>query len=552
MIYPNTFPIHRQNIAEMKVFESLKTLDKDRFDIFFNKTFALRNIKENQLYEVDFLVFDKTGGRITHIFVIEVKGGKASYSAQKNQWYLGDFAQDTGPDVQVMNYVSFLRARYGQYIENKAIVTWLLWFPDGVKGNKEELPSHLSHWRILDQYALDNPRYYLEQASENIEAKLSNFDGVDLEIYQNHILKDLLQDFTLPSNLKSLLTDMKISFQQVEENQKLFFTGMLHLPRLAIEGCAGSGKSVLAKCAALELSSNGKKTLFLCFNRILKNQLAEELPGEVKVDTVLNFMMEYIQKIDKDWIRSYKAADQSLLEKDIPKKFQQILKSAPVHKDDRFEAIIFDESQDMNESWIKFILKFLIGKGQVFVFFDPMQNIFQREFNLPDSEPWVHIPLNYNHRNSTKINSFINDLVGTNLQSGLVPEGKDVIIKSYSSPEDLIGKLDALLMQLCFYEKVPLEDIKIIVDGSTKDWEYLSKNGKSFTLKSMDPNSVKEKNTIYFTSVNRFKGCEAAVVILILDGPLRPVENPKLRYTQISRAKGLLWVIEKKNEKCSV
>ena len=83
MIYPSTFPIHRQNMAEMKVFHALKTLDNGRFDIFFNKTFALRNQKENQLYEVDFLVFDKRGGRVTNIFVIEVKGGKVSYSAKK-------------------------------------------------------------------------------------------------------------------------------------------------------------------------------------------------------------------------------------------------------------------------------------------------------------------------------------------------------------------------------------------------------------------------------------------------------------------------------------
>jgi ATP-dependent exoDNAse (exonuclease V) alpha subunit len=47
------------------------------------------------------------------------------------------------------------------------------------------------------------------------------------------------------------------------------------------------------------------------------------------------------------------------------------------------------------------------------------------------------------------------------------------------------------------------------------------------------------------TSINRFKGCEAEVVILILKGSLLPITEKQIRYTQMSRARGMLCILEK-------
>jgi superfamily I DNA and RNA helicase len=96
--------------------------------------------------------------------------------------------------------------------------------------------------------------------------------------------------------------------------------------------------------------------------------------------------------------------------------------------------------------------------------------------------------------------------------------------------------------------KVPKEDIMILTDGSTKDWDLtIHKNG--FEYQVLDPVKAREKEKIYYSSIRRFKGCEAPVVILLLKQRLEKIKNGETKhknrlYTQLSRAKGLLYVLE--------
>jgi hypothetical protein len=545
MIFPSTFPLLNPNYAEKQVFHAMEQLGGD-FDVFYSKSFARKHPKEALLYEIDFLVFDLRGGRLNHIFVFEVKGGNMSYNAKSNKWKSGDYYLDISPENQVMDYVKNLIARYYYTIAGKVPVTWLLWFPDGLKGKKEYLPSHLSHWRVLDQYSLKEPIQHLDCVIDALKDDVKEFSGVDLELYETHIKAELTKSFTLAANLQSVLDQMQMSFALLEQQQKNFFSSLMGIQRLAVEGCAGSGKSFLAKSAASEFANAGKKVLFICFNRFLKHQSIKFLPKEAEVDTILNFMREYIVKKDPQWIRNYTTQHEKNLEIDIPTKFNQVLKSSPVHADDRFDAIIIDEGQDMNGAWVKLLLKFLKGKGQAFIFYDPMQNIFNRDFALPSSEAWIPIQLNHNHRNAKSINAFINETLDLTIQSGAVPEGLPIKIKSYFEGE-LLEKLDNLLVQLIRYRKANPQQITVLVDGSTKDWDFGNlKLASGLQLKWLLPDEELRPDEISLTSVNHFKGSESDIIILILREPLHPVKNRKLRYTQLSRAKGGLWVLEKK------
>ncbi len=205
-----------------------------------------------------------------------------------------------------------------------------------------------------------------------------------------------------------------------------------------------------------------------------------------------------------------------------------------------------DEGQDMHQSWIKLIMHVLKGKGQLMVFYDNLQNIFNKNFALPESESWVPFKLAYNYRNTKKINDFINKILKTSFVSGAVPEGKDVVVKSYEKKDELPQKLELLLKQLHQLQKIPVADIKILVDGSSKDWHFLESGGE-IPIRNLDPNQEACSKTVYFTSVNRFKGCESDVIILLLNGSLAPETEAdrKIRYTQMSRAKGMLWVMER-------
>jgi hypothetical protein len=215
-------------------------------------------------------------------------------------------------------------------------------------------------------------------------------------------------------------------------------------------------------------------------------------------------------------------------------------------EEELFDVLIVDEGQDMDGAWIEMLLlHFLKKEGQALVFFDPKQNIFQRDFYLPSAANWASMQLPYNYRNAKTINRFVNTHLGLNTQSGNVPEGIPVKIRPYSS-ENLVDELDRLLLRLLHIEKVGTPQITVIVDGSTQDWELEGRElpQAKLMLRWLSPTEEKEKGNLYMTSINRFKGCESDVVILILKEPLLPISNANIRYTQLTRAKGGLWVLE--------
>ena len=544
MIYPPNFPTHNSNHAERKVFEALKQLDPYQFDVFWNRTFAGdragRSHGEEDLYEIDFLVFDLREECLNHIFVIEVKGGRISFSAEENKWYQSGREMDTAPDVQAMRYASNMIARYAERIKHKVPVTWLLWFPDGLI-EEEELPTQFASWRVADQSALDDPLEFLELAKEEQEGSYYGYKGITPDEYKSSIYKDLTKGFGISPNLKSLLEEMKISIELAESHQKIFFTGLMAIPRLAVEGGAGSGKTVMAKCGAEILHEQGKKVLFLCYNRYLFSQLEKDLSAGIKVDTILNFMVEYINGFEPRWFEN-EEKDQEFFNTRLPDKFKEVLKKYPIDEDDKFDAIFIDEAQDMELSWLNLFLKFLKPEAKYLLFYDPRQNIFEKNFVLPISESWTKIPLQYNYRNTIKINDFINDTLGTHFLSGPVPEGEKVQLRTYRQ-EDVGGALYRCLKELNHVGKLPLEKIKIITDGAAENFK-LEQFNNGYCYELLDAENEPEAEKVYYTSIHRFKGCESEVVILLLKRPLTNIKYPNTLYTQLSRAKSLLYVLE--------
>ncbi|SDA96006.1 hypothetical protein SAMN03080617_04164 [Algoriphagus alkaliphilus] len=548
MIYPNTFPEYRKNFAEKVVFDALSDLG-DEFEIFYNKSFAKRHHREPLLYEVDFLIFDLRGGKLNYVFVVEVKGGAISYSAKRNLWYSGDREMEKGPDEQAASYVRNLISRYEKVGANAVPFIWLLWFPDGVKKSKEYLPSQLDKWRVLDQYALTDPTKFIDNTINQLPHNFKHFGGLTFEKYQEVIQKDLLADFDQTPNLKALLHEINLTYDQLATNQKAFFTGLTDLPRLAISGGAGSGKSILAKFAATYFTEEGKNVLLLCFNKQLKNDLSKGLPKIVLVDHVLNFMSSMIHQFTGKAV----TADLENLEdyylNVLPTEFFTIIQSREWKDAELFDAIVIDEGQDMKGEWLEWFVTLLKPEGKYFIFFDERQNIFNRDFRLPQSEVWTPFKLSYNYRNSKNINSYINSHLNLSLIPGVVPEGREVMLKSYTSQENLLKEISKILFQLIRKDEIPHSLIKIMLDGSLRSWEIEEwKLDFEFNLALLDPDKEQDKNVIYLTSINRFKGCESDVLILVLKTPLFPIPDEKMRYTQLSRAKGLLIIFEKLEE----
>ena len=541
MIYPENFPSHHPDRAERKVFDALKQLDPYDFDVFWNRTFAGNTKEETDLYEIDFLVFDLREETLNHIFVIEVKGGNLQFEAKENKWYQSGREMDAGPDHQVMACASNILKRYRKLIEYKVPVTWLLWFPDGVL-DKNTLPTQFLEWRVLDQNNLDDALTAIDEAKLEQESSHAHYKGISPDEYEGSIKKDLTQSLGISTNLRTLLEEMKISIELAETHQKVFFTGLFNIPRLAIEGCAGSGKTILAKCAAEMLHEKGDKVLFLCFNLYLRGRVEKELSDEIQTNVVLDFMKDVIVSREPEWYSEQNLPENEMYGK-LPGKFKEVLKKYPVKENEKYDTILVDEAQDMDISWLNMFLKFIKPDGKYILFYDRKQNIFRTNFDLPISEKWTKIPLTYNYRNTKKINAFINETLDTNFTSGEVPEGEKVRRREYR-PEDIGGALFRSLSELHKMGHIPLENIKIITDGAAAGWELEQYSNSTFSYELLEEDETIDKKKVYYSSIHKFKGCESEVVILILKKPLVENENPNVLYTQLSRAKSLLYVLE--------
>jgi len=541
MIYPENFPSHHPDHAERKVFDALKQLDPYHFDVFWNRTFAGNTKEETDLYEIDFLVFDLREETLNHIFVIEVKGGNLQFEAKENTWYQSGREMDTGPDHQVIAYASNILKRYRKIIEYKVPVTWLLWFPDGVL-DKNTLPTQFLDWRVLDQNNLDDALTAIDEAKLEQESSHHHYQGISPDEYEGTIKKDLTQSLGISTNLRTLLEEMKISIELAETHQKVFFTGLFNILRLAVEGCAGSGKTILAKCAAELLHEKGDKVLFLCYNLYLKARVEKELSDEIQTNDALGFMKYFISSREPEWYSQQNLSENEMFAK-FPGKFKEVLQKYPVKETEKCDALLVDEAQDMDIAWLNMFLKFIKPGGKYILFYDRKQNIFRSKFDLPISEQWTKIPLTYNYRNTKKINAFINETLNTNFTSGEVPEGEKVRRREYR-PEDLGGALFRSLSELHKMGHIPLENIKIITDGAAAGWELEKFSNPTFSYELLAEDKVLDRNKVYYSSIHKFKGCESEVVILILRKPLVENEDPNVLYTQLSRAKSLLYVLE--------
>ena len=151
--------------------------------------------------------------------------------------------------------------------------------------------------------------------------------------------------------------------------------------RVLIAGGAGTGKTIIAREKAIRLSSEGMKTLLLCYNRPLADHIREQCQASLNLDVAT-----FHQLCDK-WIRrAQKEIGTNFLQKanrDYPKadKYDQLMPLALSNAVDalgpKYDAIIVDEAQDFGDDyWLP--IEMLLNKlddGLLYIFLDENQDI---------------------------------------------------------------------------------------------------------------------------------------------------------------------------------
>ena len=554
MLYPSEFPGDKNpENPEWKVFQQMSKLPSDQFDVFYSRTFS--GIKKNEKieYEIDFIVTDLRDHFFNALVCIEVKGGSLVQKIDETWTQNGN--PIPSPVAQATSAMHSLVERHTM-ISRDVPFGWMLCFPDIKVDPSKPLPTNISPLQLIDIQKLDNLQEALVNYFDHLRNSMPDHRGLNHGKY-NFFIEPWIKDhgFVLPLSAR-MESDEKLFIQLTQKQAKVLQQAEEN-SKVRLRGIAGSGKTVIAKELAVKYAEMGKKVLFLCFNKVLSENINHHFrlrKANVKVHTYHSFAFWKIVTSKKDsgenfsdnrdwWDKNFDTQDfWSFL---ISAKMLDLYFDFP--ESDKYDVIIIDEGQDFNEDWYESIYCFLKKDGRLLVFMDDQQNINQACSAIPGIETFTKLQLTDNCRNTRRITGKMSEIIeyGIENMEG-IPDGEEIKIISYKNNTDQQTKILSEIKDLITEKDIKPEQILILLNSDIGQ-SCLSKTrliGK-LQLRSLGDNGIPDKNSINYTHIKTFKGLEADIIFII---DTHKVDyDPKLFYTQVSRAKHLLYILQKED-----
>jgi len=328
---------------------------------------------------------------------------------------------------------------------------------------------------------------------------------------------------------------------RLTEEQKRVLDLLETSRRVAIEGAAGSGKTVLAVEKARRLGRSGKKVVLLCFNRPLADFLAAS--ADVYEAQTFHGLCHDLAIAAGLPFEVPDAADGQALfwEKEAPAVLLEALDKLP---EKRYDAVVVDEGQDFRTDWWVAIEALLEDpdEGELIVFFDPKQNLYGG--GPPAALGVSPHRLKWNCRNTANIAKYACALIGEEASvKPEAPEGVSVTEIECASEREAIDAVRRTLHRLLTEEKLSHEQV-VVLSTHNHERSPLAKErdlGPATLVPFGEPLGGRG---VRFASLQRFKGLEADAVILtdVEAGALG--SGPRHVYVGATRARHVLVVVK--------
>jgi len=510
--------------SEQIVFDAIKSYLSDNWIVFHSLDF-IKDDQYNKRWdgEIDFLLYHPNKG----ILVLEVKGGKISY--QNGTWY-----QNNHKITPIL-----------QSKRNKYAIMQLL-----QKNLERDVPIKFAHsvcfpncaeqtvWPLEAQgIVLTNDKFSsIELFASKILADVHMPGSITGKVSEEEILQILSPKFKYGCRLFDQINIEEKQFIAFTEQQCVILDALENFKQLKIEGCAGSGKTIMAVKKAKQLAAQGKNVLLLCYNKLLAQYLKKSVQDIPNIQAVafFEFCIEVLnipaEQIDKH------RSNSRLYSEVLPKALKKYLSATCMS----YDAVIVDEGQDFaSEAW-DVIGLLPDSEGYFYIFYDPNQNIYQQDLQLPD----FHIPpvtLNKNCRNTKNICEALVPYLSTTitiLESS--PTGTEVNVLNGDAREELGKELE----RLCSTEGVSSHDI-VILGAHSLNNTSVGDNPKIKHFTIVDGFHNKNSFHVSYYTYMKFKGCESKVIILLdVDENDLRWQNKNCIYTAMSRAVHHLSIIK--------
>lgn len=525
--------------AERKVFERMAAELDDSWVVFYSRPWlGLKPDGEEVDGECDFLLARGDSG----ILAIEVKGGGIRYDPQIDQWTSQDrygfrhriknpVAQARSSKYQILNKLKkgptlacrHLRAAHAVILPDAESVRADLGpdMPPWLFCCRPDFEGNLAGW-LTDRLGT------IDDAS--CEEPLGRDGIAALEAL-------LAKPFQIRMTTGHIARGDDAELATLTPQQFRILSLLEEVPRAAVGGGAGTGKTVLAAEKARRCAESGLRTLLTCFNRPLADHLSEALHEILRLD-VMTFQACCRRKAE---LAGLAVPTGALTSNTLANTFPELLVDAMADRPNlAYDAVVVDEGQDFQAHWWVAIDSLLdpAGPGILYIFHDANQRVYPETARIPKDVKATPFPLGENLRNTQRIHEVLRPHY-----SGppVVPVGPIGLPVRWSAVNkgDLGRALDAAVARCTGEDGIRPEDLAVLVSSEARLHELCS-TGRlgGHPTAACGP---KRTGVITLDTVRRFKGLESSVAILVVDGEM--ARDRELLYVALSRARAFLVVL---------
>jgi len=455
--------------------------------------------------EIDFVILNKNG----KVLFIEQKNGALDESSGALVKHYGNSSKDVAD--QIHRSVDKVREKF-QWTQGKGerlIVDYLIYCPD--YQIKSINAAGINASRVVDASQKEKLAEIIESLCVTSSEETVNYKKLE---------SFFRQTFELVPDIHAHKEKLDKSFVRQSGALVNVLANLEMQPfRLRVMGTAGSGKSLVVQSFMEKEAEQGKRQLFLCFNRMLaekrKALWLNDHNDDSVIQTFYGFCSDFLtsQGLALDYQKMFKQGEtfwQDVLE--------QVM-ALDIDEAWMFDTLIVDEGQDFQEDWYEIAKLFLKENASILWLEDKEQKlVFGSSVQL---DQFVSYRCNINYRSPETIARFILNTLPIKFEIGNPLPGLGVDVHEYQNEQEQPKKVANIVQQL-IRQGFNQDEIYIVsCKGANKSiFSKLDKIGNlplsHFTGNYDDAGQqVMTEGQLHFDSIYRFKGLESPAVILV-------------------------------------
>lgn len=481
-------------------------------------------------WEVDLVVGMPDAG----FAAIEVKGGHVHRA--EGQWWQqtpeGRRAIDLEDQATSGKYLlrRYLQ-RHPGWRHGKPRMIHMVMLPDTILGPEDPSPGLPRRW-IIDKHQLnDAAGLVFDLLTGRLPNEPSTLPGIDVVDDAAEILGGRGDR---QAELVGMLAVRRDHVERLTDEQYQVLDLARRIPRIEVIGGPGTGKTWLAMEQARRWAVDGRRVALVCYSRGLTTWIARRVATWPKA-VRRRVRVRTFHSLGVEWgLEIRDGQDQAYWDVTLPGQMADL--ATNLADEQRFDALVVDEAQDIPDAWWPALLGSLRdpGSARIAVFADEEQRIFDRDRTLDLG--LVPLTLAENLRNSRQIGTVFAPLASDapTLLGGDGPPVRFIGCRSDEAMETADEAAVDLLDQgwdpqdvavLTTHHRHPEQANRVALDGRDGYWE-----------------SFWDGTDMFFSTVAAFKGLERPAIVLAVDGFRDPATARDILYVGLSRARDQLVV----------